>query len=86
MPLLKNPVATWDQPAYSIWSEDGKTVHGVAVRTEQWRYAEYGKGGAGGAMLLDPRDPDELKNLAGDHPDVCSRLSSLARKYAAQFG
>ena len=86
MPLLKKPSTVWDQPAYSIWSEDGKTVHGVAVRTEQWRYAEYGKEGAGGAMLLDPRDPDELKNLAGDHPDVCAGLSALARKYAAQFG
>ena len=86
MPLLKKPSAAWDQPAYSIWSEDGKTVHGVAVRTENWRYAEYGRDGAGGAMLLDPRDPDELKNLAGDHPEVCAGLSVLARKYAAQFG
>ena len=39
VPLLKNPTAKWDKPAYSIWSEDGQTAHGVAVRTEQWRYA-----------------------------------------------
>lgn len=86
MPLLKQPAAGWDKPAYSIWSEDGKTVHGVAVRTEKWRYAEYGKNGAVGAMLLDPRDPDELKNLASENPAVCAELSGLARKYAARFG
>src|SRR6185436_6500118 len=44
-PLLKQPAAKWDKPAYSIWSEDGKMLHGVAVRTEQWRYAEFGKDG-----------------------------------------
>jgi arylsulfatase A-like enzyme len=85
--LLENPQASWDKPAYSIWSEDGKSVHGVAVRTEQWRYAEYGKDGANGAMLLDPHDPDELKNLADDEKNkaVVEELSALAKKYAAAF-
>jgi arylsulfatase A-like enzyme len=88
LPLLKNPSAKWDKPAYSIWSEDGKTVHGVAVRTEQWRYAGYGKDGANGAMLLDPRDPDELKNFVADEKNkpAVTELSALARNYAAQFG
>jgi arylsulfatase A-like enzyme len=87
VPLLKNPKAKWDKPAYSLWSEDGKTVHGVAVRTEKWRYAEFGKDGADGAMLLDPRDPDELKNFADDsqHKSVVAELSTLTRKYAATF-
>jgi len=31
-------------------------------------------------------DPDELKNHASEHPEVCAELSVLARKYAAQFG
>ncbi len=85
VPLLKNPTAKWDKPAYSIWSEDGKTAHGVAVRTEQWRYAEYGKDGANGAMLLDPKDADELKNFANapEHKSVVAELSALTRKYAA---
>ena len=87
MPLLKNPAAEWNRPAYSVWSEDGKTVHGVAVRTEQWRYAEYGPDGKNGAMLLDPRDPDELKNLAADpqHAAACAELAKLVRSYAAKF-
>jgi arylsulfatase A-like enzyme len=86
--LLKDATAKWDKPAYSIWSEDGKTVHGVAVRTEHWRYAEYGKAGANGAMLLDPHDPDELKNFVADEKNqaAVAELAALARKYAAAFG
>jgi arylsulfatase A-like enzyme len=87
--LLDNPRAQWDNPAYSVWSEDGKTLHGVAVRTEQWRYAEYGPNGANGAMLLDPKaDPLEMKNLANDdqYKSVCAELSALTQKYAAELG
>jgi arylsulfatase A-like enzyme len=85
VPLLKNPSASWDKPAYSIWSEDGKTIHGTVVRTEKWRYAEYGTNGVNGAMLLDPHaDPLEMKNLANDgkYKSVITELSPLARKYA----
>lgn len=86
--LLSAPSAKWNKPAFSIWSEDGKTIHGTAVRTEQWRYAEYGPDGRGGAMLLDPKtEPLELKNLANDpqYKSVCQELSMLTRNYAAQL-
>ena len=87
-PLLKKPSAKWDKPGFSVWSEDGKTLHGVAVRTEKWRYAEFGQDGANGAMLLDPRDPHELKNFADDpkYKSIVAELSSLTRKYAATLG
>jgi arylsulfatase A-like enzyme len=88
-PLLKAPVADRDKPAYTVWSEDGKTLHGVAVRTEKWRYAEFGKDGVNGAMLFDPQaDPQELKNLAADekYKSVCVELSALTRAYAATLG
>jgi arylsulfatase A-like enzyme len=58
----------------------------VAVRTEKWRYVEYGPEGANGAMLFDPiADPLEMANLAYDpaHASVCAELSALARKYAS---
>ena len=61
----------------------------MAVRTERWRYAEYGKDGVNGAMLLDPtNDPFEMKNLANDdqYKSVCVELSALARGYAAALG
>jgi arylsulfatase A-like enzyme len=88
-PLLNNPSAPWDKPGYSIWSEDGQTIHGTAVRTEQWRYAEYGKNGVNGAMLFDPKtDPLEMKNLANDpaHAETCAQLAKLTRGYAAALG
>ena len=85
-PLLNDPKAEWDHPAFTVWSEDGHTIHGVAVRTEKWRYAEFGDNGKGGAMLFDETaDPQELKNLADDpkYAAVCAKLSSLAKQYAA---
>lgn len=87
-PLLRKPSAEWSQPAFSIWSEDGKTLHGVAVRTERWRYAEFGQNGANGAMLFDPKaDPLELKNLADDprYAGERAKLSALVREYAAKY-
>jgi arylsulfatase A-like enzyme len=88
-PLLRDPAATWDRPAYSVWSEDGRTLHGVAVRNEKWRYAEFGPSGAAGAMLFDPQaDPLEMTNLAYDprHASACAELSALAREYASRLG
>jgi len=88
-PLLRDPAAEWNNPAYSVWSEDGRTLHGVAVRTEQWRYAEYGPEGRNGAMLFDSKsDPLEMKNLADDpqFARVRAQLSTLTAKYAANLG
>ena len=85
VPLLNDPRGAWEQPAYSIWSEDGKTIHGTAVRTEQWRYAEYGKDAANGAMLFDVHaDPMELTNLADDpkHKETRAELSKLVAAYS----
>jgi arylsulfatase A-like enzyme len=86
VPLLADPRGPkWDQPAYSIWSEDGRTIHGTAIRTEQWRYAEYGKDAANGAMLFDVHaDPMELTNLADSpqHAATRAQLSKLVNAYS----
>ena len=87
--LLANPTAEWDKPAFSIWSEDGRTIHGTAVRTEKYRYAEYGPNGVNGAMLLDSlADPLEMTNLAEDpkYASLCNELSARTREYAATLG
>ncbi len=86
LPLLNKPDSDWTHPAYSVWSEDGSTLHGVAVRTQTHRYAEFGPDGKNGAMLFDCKaDPLEMKNLADDPTlaDVRKELSALVRKYAA---
>jgi arylsulfatase A-like enzyme len=67
----------------------GTSLHGVAVRTEKWRYAEFGAEGKNGAMLFDPKaDPLEMKNLAADpqNAPVVAELSRLTRQYAARLG
>jgi iduronate 2-sulfatase len=84
-PLLNDPTAPWDHPAYTVWSEDGRHFTGVMVRTDRWRYAEYYGRGAG-AMLLDPqKDPTENTNLVNDpqYADVVKELSTLVKQYAA---
>ena len=86
VPLLHDPRGPkWNSTAYSIWSEDGKTIHGTAVRTEQWRYAEYGPNAANGAMLFDVHaDPMELTNLADSpaHAATRAELSKLVNAYS----
>jgi arylsulfatase A-like enzyme len=83
-PLLADPEAAWDHPAYTVWSEDGKHFSGVLVRTARWRYAEFFGRGAG-RMLVDPAaDPHELKNLAEEpaHAETVDTLSGMVRTYA----
>jgi hypothetical protein len=84
--LLKDPGGRWVDAAYSTWSEDGSTLHGTAVRTAEWRYAEFGSNGENGAMLFDPHaDPMELKNLAEDakYAEKRKELSALVRGWNA---
>ena len=46
-PLVRNPDAPWDHPAYTVWSEDSRHFTGVMVRTEKWRYARVFRPGRG---------------------------------------
>ncbi len=85
VPLMRDPGAPWPHPAFTVWSEDGRSLSGILVRTERWRYAEFfGRGP--GAMLIDPaEDPVELRNLANDpnYAEVVAELSGMVQGYAA---
>jgi len=84
-PLLQHPQAEWNHPGYTVWSENGKTLRGVAVRNEHWRYAEFEDATA---MLFDEdHDPRELKNVADDpqNATVRAELSALVKHYWASF-
>ena len=62
LPLLKDPKAAWDKPAYTLRGM-GKNINGRSVRTEKWHYIEW----ANGAQLYDSiKDPHEYVNLAPD--------------------
>ena len=86
-PLLKDPNGEWDHPAFSVWSEDGRTFTGTAVRTARWRYAEYDQG-KGGALLFDMQaDPHQLKNLVNDpqYAEERAKLSALVKEHNAKW-
>jgi len=76
-PLLKDPQAPWDKPAYTVQTRGWFIGH--SVRTERWRYTEWDEGRRG-AMLFDHMgDPHELGNLADDpaSADVVAEMKRL---------
>ena len=78
-PLLDDPAAEWDRPAYHAGEPGHADGHrreagqgqavanmGRSVRTERYRYTEW-DGGRKGVQLYDyETDPQELTNLAAD--------------------
>jgi iduronate 2-sulfatase len=79
VPLLNDPQATWDHPAFTAAGQANAPA--IAVRTERWRYAEW-DGGQSGAVLFDhDNDPKETRNLADDpaHAAIRAELSALAK-------
>jgi uncharacterized sulfatase len=78
-PLLRNPAAAWDKPAYSFIRR-GQVV-GASVRTERYRYTEW-TGGSHGAELYDhSSDPRESRNLATEAASVptVTKMKQLLR-------
>jgi uncharacterized sulfatase len=78
-PLLDDPAARWDKPAFTqVWRG---SFAGHTVRTERWRYTEWA-GGKEGVQLYDMQnDPGELNNLAADptHAEVIAGLKALVK-------
>jgi iduronate 2-sulfatase len=79
-PLLKNPKANWDQPAYALVEYQRKT--GKSVRTKEWHYVEWDEGNAGSMLFKHPDDSHELKNLANDpaYAPVVDEMKRLLKK------
>ncbi len=77
--LLKNPLAKWTHPAYTQ-VQRGETP-GHSVRTEKWRYTEWGSGEKGAELYDEINDPQELKNLAGDsrYADIVKEMKTLLK-------
>ena len=85
-PLLDDPKAAWDKPAFTqVWRGQ---FSGHSVRTERYRYTEW-DGGKQGAQLYDyDHDPEEKQNLIADpaQAEVVSQLKKLvADNWAKEF-
>ena len=79
-PLLDDPAAPWDHPAFTVAGR-ANNLH-RAVRDERWRYIEL-SGPDGGAALIDEKaDPHERTNLINDpaHAGTIARLKALLPK------
>lgn len=78
MPLLRNPRLAWSRPAWSQ-VQFGETP-GRSVRTEGWRYTEWGLDGSEGAELYDETDdPSEANNLIRKRPEMVREMAVLLR-------
>lgn len=85
VPLLRNPAAEWDFPAYSQvqFGKSEEACPGRSVRTDRWRYVEW-DGGRRGRELYDHRaDPKEMKNLA-ENPKYAAILDKMHRLLLSQ--
>ena len=84
-PLLQDPQAPWEHAALSQTPRKvaGKDVMGYSIRTERWRYTEWGENGEHGRELYDHvSDPREFTNLA--HPSADAPPSAV-RELKAQM-
>lgn len=78
-PLLDEPGARWDKPAYTLLAREDWL--GRSVRTERWCYIEWDHGRRGVELYDHAADPRELKNVAQrpEHAPVVAELKTLLR-------
>lgn len=80
VPALKDTAARPRDSAFSQYA------NGYSIRTERYRYTEWGEGASEGAELYDHEaDPQELVNLARrpERADIVRRLSARLRQRIA---
>lgn len=91
VPLLKDPRAKWDRPAFTqVTRGNVKTGQfmGYTVRTEKWRYTEWDEGKRGTQLYDETKDPQELNNLASDpkYAKVVAEMRELLRSLRGSAG
>jgi len=89
-PLLRDPRAKWDRPAHTQVARGGgrnapRRIMGRTLRTERWRYTQWGDAPQDAQLYDMEKDPQELQNLAGDprRGETVEQLRRLLRESAA---
>lgn len=89
VPFLRDPATPSDRPAFSQVTrnvgrgEQRRRIMGYSVRTQRWRYTEWGPDGRRGRELYDHEtDPGEFRNLAEDpaHRETVEQLRGLLQQ------
>jgi iduronate 2-sulfatase len=81
-PLLDEPRAPWDKPAFTqVWRGN---FAGHSVRTERWRYTEWDDGKLGVQLYDFENDPEEESNLAED-PGYAKPMAELKAMVAKNW-
>jgi uncharacterized sulfatase len=80
MPLIRNPKAKWEHPAFTQVQRG--SIPGHSVRTEKWRYTEWDFGKVAAELYDETNDPRELHNLSSDptHAKTVSEMKALLAK------
>ncbi len=79
VPLLADPAAPWDHPAYTLVAREDWLAR--SVRTERWSYTEWDEGRRGTELYDLENDPRESHNLAAiaEHAATVAELRQLLR-------
>ncbi|MCY3552426.1 MAG: sulfatase-like hydrolase/transferase [Candidatus Poribacteria bacterium] len=81
MPILEQPTLPWKNAAFSQFG--GAASGGISIRTERYRYTEWGENGSRGVELYDyDADPNETVNIV-DFPENAKLVAHLSERLRA---
>ena len=82
IPVVEQPTQAWKTAVFSQLKR-GSNVQGYSIRTQRYRYTEWGQSGSRGVELYDyEADPDETVNIA-DLPENRELVAHLSERLHA---